>query len=351
MKAEMDVFGTLDDGREVRSVVLQNDQGMRVELLSYGARIHRIVTPDAQGNGVDVALYCETLEDYVRQKAYLGATLGRYANRIANARFELQGRRIELAPNLDQHQLHGGPEGFDQRVWGVETAVEDDASVVSFSLVSEDGDQGFPGTLNVHVEYRLGNDNALTVNYAAVSDQDSVANISNHVYLNLSGKLYADLSDHEFSFDSTTVTETDEGGISTGAFVSIKDSVLDFSNPCSVAGLLSELPAELMATKGFDHNYVFGSTGECTRRASVRHPQSGVTLAVESTYPGMQFYTANHLRWGDARGPGGYYEDFSAFCLEPQFYPDSPNHPGFPSPLLRAGERQQHTIVYRFGVE
>lgn len=347
--AEIEPFGCLPDGRTVERVSLSNALGMEVELLTYGAMLHRIRVPDAEGVLADVALFCETLEDYVSQKAYVGATIGRYANRIAGSGFELDGEYIALEPNEEGHQLHGGPEGFNCRVWDVEAGVDEKGAFARFQLVSEDGDQGFPGNLDVAVTYRLGSENTLGLSFEAVPDKNTVVNLTNHVYLNLSGDVFSGLKDHQVTIYSQQITNVDAQCIPDGSIVYVQDSVLDLSHGQMVAEVLDEMPELLRPTKGYDHNYVFADYGVLSRRARVTHQQSRRVLEVHASHPGMQFYTANHLRWGDVKGAGDrFYEDFGAFCLEPQHYPNSPNMPEFPSPVVKAQEKYRQTVEYRF---
>lgn len=344
-------FGQLSDGRRVQRVVLSNGLGMEVELLSYGAMIHRIKTEDSSGEVADVALFCESLEDYVTQTAYLGSTVGRYANRIANSSFMLEGEKIQLIPNEGENQLHGGADGLSHRVWEVECGVEEEQSFARFHFVSEDGDQGFPGELEVTVEYCLNSHNALQVEFKAVSSKTTIVNLTNHVYLNLSGDVFSGLSSHQFRIASNRVTQVDERCMPNGEIMDVSGGSLDLREAQSIADSLLNLPEDLKPTKGFDHNYVFDNTGVFTERAEITHTESGRALTILATHPGAQFYTGNHLRWGNAKGPGGkYYEDFGGFCVEPQHYPDSPNHSNFPSPALEAGDTYRQSIVYQFGV-
>jgi aldose 1-epimerase len=345
------LFGNTHDGEAVECVKLTNSQGIEIALLNLGARIHRIRTPDQRGQLQDIVLYCENVEHYQVQRAYLGATVGRYANRIGNSEFNVDGICYRLTANEGRHQLHGGPDGFDKRIWSMQYGTDADSAYVRFQLVSPDGDQGYPGKLTADVVYRLFNDNRLSIDIRAVTSKTTVVNISNHAYFNLSGILSGDLSGHYFTIPSSRVCAVDEELIPTGEINNVQGSVLDLKYPCNVQRLLQELPSELESFQGFDHNYIFENGSGMGLRATVFHTPSGRKLSVYSTQPGLQFYTANHLAQAHAIGPDGQaYARYGGFCLEPHHFPDSPNQPGFPSTRLQPGQTYHQQIVYQFSL-
>lgn len=342
-------FGTLPLGLEARTITLSNNNGMQVELLSYGAAIHRIKTPDINGVLGDITLYCTTLDDYRQQKAFLGATIGRFANRISKAAFSLNGQHIQLQANEGENQLHGGPAGFDRRIWSYTFGSNQHGEWVRFTLISEDGDQGYPGELHTQVEYLLDNNNRLQLNITAQSTKATIVNMTNHTYFNLSGKPPRDLSLHYFKIYAEQYLEIDSEGIPTGEILSVNDTALDLRLPQEISNKLDPLAEVLIPSQGYDHNYVFSDTGELTPLARIIHADSGRALSISSNHPGLQFYTGNYLQKSNVIAPGGArYRNHSGFCIEPQRFPDAPNHAHFPDCSLQPEEIYSHVIEYQF---
>lgn len=343
-------FGKLPDGSEARMITLSNHRGMQVKLLNYGAAIHRIKTPDINGVLGDTTLYCTNLDDYRQQRAFLGATIGRFANRINKAAFTLDGRKIELRANEGENQLHGGPSGFNSRIWSYSYGSNEDGAWVRFTLTSEDGDQGFPGKLHTQVKYLLDNNNRLQLSITAQCSQTTIVNMTNHTYFNLSGKSTGNLNSHYFQIHSNQYLDVNSEGIPSGKILNAHNTALDLKQPREISNTLNPLAEELKPLRGYDHNYVFANTGEQTQKARIIHVDSGRVLSISSNQPGAQFYTGNHLQESNVIGPGGArYRDYSGFCIEPQRFPDSPNHAHFPDSTLRPGETYTHTISYHFG--
>ncbi len=345
---EIRPFGFTDTGDPVQRITLNNREGTCVDLLNYGATLHRIRTPNASGQCEDIVLYCESPADYQRQTAYLGGTIGRYANRIANSHFSLNGKSFALNCNEPPNHLHGGQAGFHRRIWSASTYTAASLCGVKFKLHSPSLDQGYPGALDVIVDYSLSTGNRLKINFSATSDDSTIISMTNHAYFNLSGTLFTDLSDHWVQIFSDQITPT-FNGLPNGDIEIVTGTALDLSGALPVMETLNNLPGELNNTQGFDHNYVFSNSKKLCRMARVLHRPSGRVLSVYSDHPAMQFYTANFLGDCSVRGPGGrLYKQFGALCLEPQHYPDAPNSPQFPSPVIHPGETYKHCIEYHF---
>jgi aldose 1-epimerase len=347
-------FGTTFDNQLVECITLtnrsRNNRGIEVDLINLGASIHRIRAPDQQGRLDDIVLYCEDVEHYQTQKAYLGATIGRYANRIGGAAFNLNGQHISLLANEGCNQLHGGADGFDKRLWVRQNQIEPETTHVQFRLVSSAGDQGFPGRLKTTIDYQLTQDNRLIIDIRADTTEATVVNLTNHAYFNLSGSIHADLHEHYFNIPSVCVCAVDDQQIPTGTIENIRGSVLDLHYPTNIQQLLDNPPAELYRFKGFDHTYVFNNDDELKHLATVSHLPSARKVSLFSTQPGLQFYTGNNLAEAQAYGPGGAYQAHGGFCLEAQHLPDSPNHDLFPSTRLVPGQLYHQQIIYRFGL-
>ena len=290
----------------------------------------------------------DTAREYWVNAPYLGATVGRYANRLGQGRFSLDGVDHTLAVNDGRNHLHGGPTGFHRRLWQVEQGSE--AARVTFHLVSPDGDEGYPGELFVSVSYELTPDNRLVIQYRAQTDRATVVNLTHHSYFNLTGKPESGIGDHTLWLGADTFTPTDAGQIPTGELRSVAKSPLDFREPTAIGARIDAPDKDLRIGSGYDHNYVVtGWDGSLKRVAEVHEPTTGRSLTVSTTEPGLQFYSGNHL--GGVRGKGGrVHAAREGFCLEAQHFPDSPNQPAFPSTVLRPGEVYRQTTEYAFGV-
>jgi len=337
------------DGHPLECVRLTNRRGIEISLLNLGASIHRIKTPDRYGKFDDITLYCGDPGGYLSQGAFLGATAGRYANRISQARFSLDGKLYRLTANEGVHQLHGGPVGFDKRIWTTEYGVIDHICYARFGLVSAAFDQGFPGELSATVEYRLSDDDRLEIDILAKTTAATHVNITNHAYFNLSGDLFSSIADHQVEIPAQLVCEIDKDCIPTGNLAKLTGSALNLQSSTELSVLLEELPPDLRDTGGFDHNYVFSDDKNLGKRATLYHRGSGRKLSVFSTHPGLQFYTGNHLADSNVFGPDGrQYENYHGLCMEAQHFPDSPNHPQFPSTRLDPNETYHQVIVYQF---
>ena len=340
-------YGTLEDGSEVTQITLTNSNGIEVDIISYGGIITRLVTPDTDGRPGDIVLGLDNLEDYVSSSPYFGALIGRYGNRIANGRFTLDGTTYQLDTNDGDNHLHGGLQGFDKKNWGMASFVTDHSAGAVMTLTSPDGDQGYPGTLQVKVTYELANDNALDMHFAATTDKPTVVNLTQHSYFNLAGK--GDILGETLMINADEFTPVRKGLIPTGELRPVAGTPFDFRQPKLIGQDIGQDNEQLELGLGYDHNFVLRphAPDELVLAARVTDPGSGRVLEVWTTEPGVQFYSGNFLD-GTLEGNGQVHEHRSGLCLEPQHYPDSPNHPEFPSTTLRPGETYDTRIVYRF---
>jgi aldose 1-epimerase len=341
MKIEKKHFGTLPGGKEVDLYTLKNQGGMEVDVIPYGAIITALRFPDRKGDPGDLVLGFDSLEGYLGPHPFFGAMIGRFCNRIGKARFELDGKLYRLSANEGANQLHGGPKGFDKRVWTVSTALAPDKASMVLAYESPDGEEGFPGRLLAEVEYSLNDRNELGIRCRAKSDKPTHVNLTNHSYFNLNG-CRGSILDHELQIDSEAVTELDAESIPTGKILPVADTPYDFRLSTPIGERITEVEP------GYDINYVLaGASRELTRVASLHDPVSGRSMEVLTTLPGVQLYTSNYVD-GIPGKEGLVYQKHSAVCLETQYFPDSPNQSHFPSTLLRPGETFEEITLYRF---
>ncbi|MEO8268784.1 MAG: aldose epimerase family protein [Aureliella sp.] len=333
-------FGKTDDGSSVEMFTLTNSAGNLVQLTNYGAILVSVQVPDRDGKRANVNLGFDNLKGYLDGHPYFGASVGRYANRIAKGKFSLDGRDYTLAVNNGPNHLHGGLVGFDKQVWQAEELRNRDSVGVRFTLHSPDGQEGYPGNLDITAEYTWNNDNELAYTLEAKTDAATVLNLTNHAYWNLAGAGSGDVLEHVLQLKCDKYVAVDDTLIPTGDISKVDGSPLDFREPHALGERIAELPD----TKGYDHCYVVdGAAGELRSCAVMRDPSSGRVMEISTTQPGVQLYTANHL--------GAPWGQHGAFCLETQHYPDSPNHPDFPTTRLNPGETFSETTVIRFKVE
>lgn len=334
--AEVKPFGAME-AREVPVITL-SDGAVSVELLPFGAAIRSVVVPDRAGRPTDICLGYDRLDQYRTLDACLGGTIGRCANRIGGARFALNGQTFLLSANEGENQLHGGVTGFHKKLW--DYALGQDT--VRFTLDSPQGEEGYPGNLHVETAYTL-RDNCLTIRYRAVSDADTVVNLTNHAYWNLAGHDGGEIGDHVLSLRADRFTPCGPGNVPTGEIAPVEGTPLDLRSP---TGLGERLDAPfLSASRGYDHNFVLDGAGGIA--AALYCPRTGIGLELTTSLPGMQLYTAGFLTERTGKG-GAVYGPGHAVCLEPQFFPDAVHHETFPSPVLRAGAEYCQTIQYRF---
>jgi aldose 1-epimerase len=348
-----DAFGTLPDGRPVDRYRLTGATGMEVEVLTYGGIVRAIRVPDRDGVLADVALGFADLADYVERNPYFGCITGRYANRIAGGRFSLDGVEHRLATNQTPNHLHGGAVGFDKRLWAAAALDCEDRPGVRLRYTSPDGEEGYPGTLSVEVEYRVEPDGALRIEHRARTDAPTVVNLTNHTLFNLAGEGSGTVYDHVATIHADRFLPVDATSIPLGELAPVGGTPMDFREPAVIGARLDADFDQLAPGRGYDHTFVLGEAPSPGPRpgARVTEPGSGRTLEVLTTEPGVQFYVGNHLD-GTLRGPSGRpYPRGAGFALETQHFPDSPNRPAFPSTVLRPGERYATTTIFRFGVD
>ena len=352
VKALRDKFGTLPDGREVDVVTLESHEGVIARIVTLGATLQSLFTPDAQGRVADIVLGYDTPEQYLTGGHFIGASIGRYANRIAFGQFALDGENYKLPINNAPNCLHGGPDGFDKRIWTIVETAEGQTGRVVMSLESPDGDQGFPGTLKVRAIYEL-TGKVLKVSYEAVTDKATVVNMTNHAYFNLAGVQSGDtILEHLLQLDADKMTPVNEDVVPTGELRDVAGTALDFTSLRPVGASIRDLSDDqINVGGGYDHNWVVkGNAGALNRAAELIDPVSGRKMELYTTAPGIQFYSGNYMD-GSAPGKGGIaYRQSDALCLEPQHFPDAPNKPDFPSARLDPGETYRHDIELRFSV-
>ena len=341
-------------GVAIERLSLANKNGIRLDAITYGGIITALHVPDRSGALGDIVLGFDSVIRYTQgpQPPYFGALIGRYANRIAGGRFTLEGRTYSLPINEPPNHLHGGPRGFDKRVWIAETRKVPGAETVRFARVSPDGEEGYPGSVDVRVTYTLRDSNELVVEYRAIADAATPINLTQHSYFNLSAGASSDVLGHELMIDADRFTPIDDTRIPTGACAPVAGTPFDFRTSTAIGTRLEAKDVQLTHGGGYDHNWVLNHTGEGVARAArVRDPVSGRILEIWTTEPGVQFYSGNRLD-GTITGKGGRsYRKRAGLCLEPQHFPDSPNHPQFPSTILRPNEEYRSTSIYRFLVD
>lgn len=348
-KPVRELFGKLADGTKVYRWSLANG-GTRMKVLSYGGIVQSLELPDRHGRYTNVSLGYDTIEAYTAGTTFFGALIGRYGNRIAKGRFTLDGKTHQLSVNDGENSLHGGAKGFDTRVWDVEPFKDSSGVGLRLHHTSVDGEMGYPGTLRVTVTYTLTARGDWRIDYAATTDKPTVVNLTNHTYYNLAGEGSGDILDHELALTASRFTPTDAGLIPTGELAKVAGTPFDFRRAKTVGRDIRVSHEQLVTAKGFDHNWVLdkGITRRPEHFATLRDPESGRTLKVATTEPGVQFYSGNFLD-GTLTGPSGRtYRQGDGLCLETQHFPDSPNQPKFPSTVLRPGETYRSSTVHSF---
>ena len=343
-------FGKTPTGEPVDLYVLTNKNGVEASISAYGGAVVSLKVPDRDGKLGDVVLGYDSVEGYVNDKAYLGAIVGRYGNRIGHAQFTLDGKIYTLAKNNGENSLHGGIKGFNKAVWDAKEIPAKNAQALELTYLSKDGEEGFPGNLQVRVVYTLTDSNELKIEYFATTDKKTVVNLTNHSYFNLAGAGSGDILGHILQIEADKFTPVDAGMIPTGELSDVTGTPFDFHKPTAIGARIDSNDEQIKLGGGYDHNFVLGrKAGDpISLAARVVEPTTGRVLEVRTTEPGVQFYTGNFLD-GSAQGKSGVkYTKRSAFCLETQHFPDSPNQPKFPSVILNPGERYHTTTIYKF---
>ena len=345
-------FGTLPSGEEVQIYHLENKSGAFAEVLQFGAILVKLCVPDRDGRLTDVVLGYDDLAGYEVNGCFFGATIGRSGNRIAQSRFTLDGKEIVLTPNEGANNLHSGPDGFEKKMWTA-SEISEDKNAVTFSRISPDGENGFPGEFNVSVTYEMTEENELRIVYGGVCDQTTIANMTNHSYFNLAGEGSGSAMDQYVTIHAEQYTPVGEGSIPLGENVAVEGTPMDFRTPTPVGERINDYDfVQLKNGNGYDHNWVLNTKGDVTRKcASLKSPKTGIVLDVYTNEPGIQVYAGNFLDGSLTGKKGITYNQRASVCLETQKYPDTPNKAEWPSAVLRPGEKYTSQCIFKFSVD
>ena len=343
-------FGKTADGKAVEIYTLTNSKGVEATIITYGGTVVSLKVPDKSGKLGDVVLGFDSVADYEKHTAYMGALIGRYGNRIAKGRFTLNGKEYVLAVNNGENHLHGGPKGYDKVVWNARPSTAANGANLELTYRSRDGEEGYPGNLLITVIYSLTEKNELKIVYSATTDKDTVVNLTHHSYFNLAGAGNGDILGHQLTLNANKFTPTDSGSIPTGELRDVKGTPFDFTTSTAIGARINQDEQQLKFGQGYDHNYALTKNGGggVELAATVYEPKSGRVMEVLTTEPGLQFYSGNFLDGSVAGANGQSYLKNTGFCLESQHYPDSPNKPKFPSTTLRRGQQYSTTTIYKF---
>ncbi|WP_099469728.1 aldose epimerase family protein [Konateibacter massiliensis] len=342
-------YGKTNKGEEISEFIVENKNGMQMHLINYGAILTKLFVPDQNGKLADVVLGYDNLEGYMDNPGYFGSTIGRNGNRIAGSKFEINGETYELDKNEGENNLHGGFDGYNKRVW--DYTLNETENEVVFSLVSPDKDQGFPGEFKVSVAYKLTEDNAVSIQYKGISDQDTIANMTNHSYFNLAGHTEKSILDHMLWIKASKfVPVVDSTAIPTGELWDVAGTPMDFTKAKAIGDDVQADYEQLVFTGGYDHNYALDKDGKGIEKiAEVEDPKTGRKMEVYTDLPGVQLYVGNFINTSSGAGKeGASYQKRSGLCLETQYFPDAIHQAGFESPVLKAGEEYNTTTIYKF---
>jgi aldose 1-epimerase len=341
-------FGTLEDGGKVTLFTLTNASGAEAKVINYGAILVSLKVPDRDGKLRDVVLGYDDLAGYAKDKDFFGSTVGRYGNRIGAGKFTLDGKSYQLSINNGSNHLHGGTHGFFKQLWKAEPMKGKEPGV-KLTYVSKDGEEGYPGTVTITVTYSLTRQNGLRIDYLGTTDKPTILNPTHHSYFNLSGDPTLTILDEELMIAADKTTPVDAGLIPTGKLADVAGTPMDFRKPTKIGARIEAKDEQLGFGKGYDHNWVLSSPAKKVRKvAELYDARSGIAMQILTDQPGLQFYSGNFLN-GTIHGKGGVaYQLRTAVCLEPQVFPDAPNHPNFPSAVLRPGQRYRQTTIYQF---
>ncbi|WP_113654667.1 aldose epimerase family protein [Pedobacter namyangjuensis] len=347
VKLDTGAYQRTINGKQTNLYQLTNKNGAVVQITNYGGRIMSIVVPDKNGKPTDVALGYDSVQSNQKKgEPFFGALIGRYGNRIAKGKFNVAGKPYQVQVNDGVNTLHGGTDGFYSKVWDAKKIND---QTLELTYLSKDGEAGYPGNVNVKVVYTLTEDNALKIDYSATTDKETVLNLTNHAYFNLSGEGNSTITDHELTIAASGFTPVDTTLIPTGKIQDVKGTPFDFTKAKVIGKDIDAADEQLKNGKGYDHNFVLDKISSDKPVAIVKSPISGITMEVYTTEPGIQFYSGNFLTGADKDGKGGKsYGHRSAFCLETQHFPDSPNQPSFPSTTLKPGSTYQTSTTYKF---
>lgn len=336
------IFGEIK-GIQIPEVTLHNASGMEVSILAYGATIRSVIVPTADGKRVDVCLGYDTIEEYLHNTGHFGASIGRFANRIGGAVFDLDGVHYTLAANTPPNHLHGGIHGWDTKIWNYTT--DSDGNSVTFSCKSADMEEEYPGEVHAEAKFTVTEDNRMVIEYSAVTDKATPINMTNHWYFNMNGHASGDVLGHKLQLLADSITETDDGLVPTGKFINVEGTPYDFRTEKVIGTDFAEVRA--LCTAGYDNNYVLGAPGEFKKFAVLKGEKSGITMTASTNMEGVQFYSGNHIHDRNGKAKAEYH-DMSGMCLEPHHYPDCVNKPDFPSAIVRPGEKYYHHTEFKF---
>jgi aldose 1-epimerase len=345
-------FGSMPDGTSISKYTLTNSSGMTMSVINYGGIITHLNAPDKNGTFEDVVLGYDSLSGYLKSSPYFGALIGRYGNRIAKGKFILDGKTYSLGQNNGPNNLHGGPNGFDKRVWNIEEHAVDNGSALKLSYLSKDMEEGYPGNLQAEVIYHLTDSNELRINYRATTDKKTIVNLTQHTYFNLSGNTKTDILSHELFINADKFVPVDKTLIPTGELKNVSETPFDFKTPVAIGARINKDDQQLKAGGGYDHCWALNRTSDSLELAATLHdPATGRVMSVYTTEPGIQFYSGNFL---DGSITGKYntvYKHRYGLCLETEHFPDSPNQKNFPPVILSPGEVYSTQTVYTFSVK
>jgi aldose 1-epimerase len=349
---EKTLFGKLPDGREVFQYTLTNKSGATMKVIDYGAVITSLTVPDRRGKLEDVVSGYDSLQGYINDKCHFGAIAGRYGNRIGKGQFTLEGKKYQLTVNDGENHLHGGKVGYDKVLWTAKTVQDSDGPSLQLTYVSPDGEEGYPGKVTLSVTYTLTDKNELRIVYKGTTDKTTILNPTHHSYFNLSGSFNNTILEHLLTIEADAITPVDKGLITTGKYLDVTKTPMDFRTPTSIGARINDQFEQLIFGKGYDHNWVIRNytKGKIRKAAELYERKSGRLMTVYTDQPGLQFYSGNFLD-GTAKGKGVSYQFRTGLCLEAQCYPDSPNKPEFPSVTLKPGETYEQTTIYQFSTK
>lgn len=349
MKIETSAFGVTQKGDCITQYTMTNADGFGLSVIDYGGIVTALMVPDRNGKLSNISLGYDNIAAYEAGNPYFGALIGRYGNRIAKGRFSIGENEYTLAQNNNSNHLHGGLKGFDKVIWKVESRVEENKAALVLTYTSEDGEEGYPGNLEVVVEYTIDQDNQWIIDYKAKTDKTTVVNLTQHTYFNFSGDFSQNILDHTLQLNTPFYLPVDQGLIPTGVLESVKETPFNFTQPKTMGEHIEEIHPQLLAGNGFDHCFAMSDwDGSLKKIAAVHHEKSGRSMEVWTTEPGIQFYTGNFLDGTLPNPQGGFYNLRTGFCLETQHFPDSPNQSNFPSVILNPEETYQTQTIYRF---
>jgi aldose 1-epimerase len=346
-----EIFGKVDDGREVFIFTLKNENEIEIKVINYGGIITSMIVKDKDNNYSDIVLGFDKLDDYLKPHSYFGAIIGRFANRIANGKFKINDTEIQLAKNDGNNHLFGGVKGFDKVLWDYEIVEENPIPTLKLKYLSKDGEENYPGNLNVVVSYSLNDDDELKIEYQATTDKETIVNLTNHTYFNLSGE--ETILSHQLKLDADSFTPINSELLPTGEIRSVVNTPFDFRDFHEIGERIEDKDDQLILGKGYDHNFIINSKNELSLKqaAEVYEPKTGRSIKVYTTQPAVQFYSGNFLDGTYIGKQGRVYKKRAGFCLETQHYPDSPNQSSFPSVFLKPGEQYYHFTIFKFGIK